>query len=40
MIARALELKQPLTLLIDELCRENTDFHSLDNFDWDFFEDE
>jgi hypothetical protein len=38
MIARALELKQPLTLLIDELCRENTDFHSLDNFDWDFFQ--
>lgn len=37
MITRALELKQPLSLLMDELCRENADLFSLDNSDWDFF---
>lgn len=37
MIKRALELKQPLSLLMDELCGENVDMYSLDNSDWDFF---
>jgi hypothetical protein len=36
MINRALQLKQPLTLLMDELCQENT-FFSLDNSDWEIF---
>jgi hypothetical protein len=37
MITRALELKQPLSLLTDELSRENSDFISLDTSDWDIF---
>jgi len=35
-IARALELKHPLSLLLDELCQENNDFEYLDNSDWEF----
>jgi hypothetical protein len=37
MINRALQLKQPLTLLMDELCQETTHFFSLDNSDWEIF---
>ena len=37
MINRALQLKQPLSLLMDELCQENNDFFSLDNSDWEIF---
>jgi hypothetical protein len=37
MITRALELKQPLSLFTDQLCRENPDFISLESCDWDIF---
>lgn len=37
MIVRAVELKQPISLLLDELCQENNELPSLDNSDWDFF---
>jgi hypothetical protein len=37
MISRAFELKQPLSLLTDELCRENSDLISLETSDLDIF---
>lgn len=37
MVVRALELKLPLSLLLDEICQENNDFPLLDNSDWEFF---
>jgi hypothetical protein len=37
MIVRALELKQPLSLLLDDLSLEDSDFPLLENSDWDFF---